>query len=163
MPWRMDDSFYVAIVTPVLHYCMGGLDVSPHAEVNDKKGNPIPGLYAAGEVMGGTHGVNRLGGSSLLDCVVFGRVAGNSAVKHLLANLITNSGNNAKVSTSTTLSGTRRVATLAGHWPDAGIFTSIRHEGLVADVHVDPKNKKLSLQVSWDEKKGNSDPVVKIV
>merc|ERR1719253_1684155 len=45
-------------------------------EVEDKKGKAIPGLYAAGEIAGGVHGNNRLGGNSLLDCVVFGRVAG---------------------------------------------------------------------------------------
>jgi succinate dehydrogenase/fumarate reductase flavoprotein subunit len=49
-----------------------------------KKGAPINGLYAAGETAGGVHGVNRLGGTSLLDCVVYGRVSGRSACKYLL-------------------------------------------------------------------------------
>merc|ERR1712000_225359 len=75
-PFKMDDIFNVAIVTPVIHYCMGGIHVSPHGEVLREDGVPVPGLYCTGEVMGGTHGINRLGGSSLLDCVVFGRVAG---------------------------------------------------------------------------------------
>merc|ERR1712125_168616 len=44
----------------------------------------IPGLYAAGEIAGGVHGNNRLGGNSLLDCVVFGRVAGKAACKYIL-------------------------------------------------------------------------------
>jgi len=76
------DHFFVAHVTPSLHYCMGGLEISPSAQVlkatgDDKK--PVPGLFAAGEVTGGVHGVNRLGGNSLLECVVFGRIAGYHA------------------------------------------------------------------------------------
>lgn len=53
------------------------------------KGGSIPGLFAAGEVAGGVHGANRLGGSSLLGCVVFGRVAGDSASKYLFNKLST--------------------------------------------------------------------------
>jgi len=49
------------------------------------KGEPIVGLYAAGETAGGVHGINRLGGNSLLDCVVYGRVSGRSACKYLLS------------------------------------------------------------------------------
>merc|ERR1712174_105862 len=56
--------FYVAIITPVIHYCMGG-------------------LHVAGEAAGGVHGNNRLGGNSLPDCVVFGRVAGRAASKYI--------------------------------------------------------------------------------
>merc|ERR1712029_1174064 len=65
--------FYVAIITPVIHYCMGGLEIDVDSAVYGQDGNIIPGLYAAGEVAGGVHGNNRLGGNSLLDCVVFGR------------------------------------------------------------------------------------------
>merc|ERR1719221_1481010 len=75
------EEFYVAIITPVIHYCMGGLEVTVDSEVVGKNGK-IPGLYAAGEVAGGIHGNNRLGGNSLLDCVVFGRVAGKAACKY---------------------------------------------------------------------------------
>merc|ERR1712091_48167 len=75
--------FYVAIITPVIHYCMGGLEVTADAEVISKNG-VIPGLYAAGEIAGGVHGNNRLGGNSLLDCVVFGRVAGKAAAKYIM-------------------------------------------------------------------------------
>merc|ERR1712232_747116 len=70
------EEFYVAIITPVIHYCMGGLEIDVDSQCLDTKGKKIPGLYAAGEVAGGVHGNNRLGGNSLLDCVVFGRVAG---------------------------------------------------------------------------------------
>merc|ERR1719238_1758884 len=79
-----DQEFYVAIITPVIHYCMGGLEIDENSACVDSKGKAIPGLYAAGEVAGGVHGNNRLGGNSLLDCVVFGRVAGAHAVKYLI-------------------------------------------------------------------------------
>jgi len=63
---------------------MGGLEVDPESRVLNNQGKSIPGLFAAGEVAGGVHGANRLGGSSLLGCVVFGRVAGDSAAAYLL-------------------------------------------------------------------------------
>lgn len=75
------ESFYVAIITPVIHYCMGGLEITEDAEVVGKNG-VIPGLYAAGEIAGGVHGNNRLGGNSLLDCVVYGRVAGKASCQY---------------------------------------------------------------------------------
>lgn len=77
-PLSMDQEYNAAIVTPVVHYTMGGLKINAKAEVLNKKGQPIPGLYCAGECAGGVHGQNRLGGSALLECVVFGRVAGDS-------------------------------------------------------------------------------------
>merc|ERR1711918_194366 len=76
------EPFYVAIITPVIHYCMGGLEVTADAECISGNGQVIPGMYAAGEIAGGVHGNNRLGGNSLLDCVVFGRVAGKAASKY---------------------------------------------------------------------------------
>merc|ERR1712032_1007476 len=80
------EPFYVAIITPVIHYCMGGLEIDTDSAVLNAQGQAIPGLYAAGEVAGGVHGNNRLGGNSLLDCVVFGRVAGAAATKYMLGN-----------------------------------------------------------------------------
>ena len=82
-PLDVSDSFHVAIVTPVIHYCMGGLSIDPEARVKTTGDKPIASLYAAGEVAGGVHGRNRLGGNSLLDCVVFGRVAGATASRDL--------------------------------------------------------------------------------
>ncbi|KAI0047470.1 fumarate reductase [Auriscalpium vulgare] len=82
--WSLNDTFHVAVMTPVLHYTMGGLEIDPESRVLDKSGKPIPGLFAAGEVAGGVHGANRLGGSSLLGCVVFGRVSGDTASAYLL-------------------------------------------------------------------------------
>merc|ERR1711877_46925 len=76
--------FYVAIITPVIHYCMGGLEINADGAVLGSSGKVIKGLYCAGEVAGGVHGNNRLGGNSLLDCVVFGRVTGKAATKYIL-------------------------------------------------------------------------------
>jgi len=77
------EPFYVAIITPVIHYCMGGLEIDTDSAVIGANGKAIPGLYAAGEIAGGVHGNNRLGGNSLLDCVVFGRVAAKAACKYM--------------------------------------------------------------------------------
>merc|ERR1712187_678128 len=75
--------FHVAIVTPVIHYCMGGMKMGDAAESLGAGDKVIGGLYSAGEAAGGIHGSNRLGGNSLLDCVVFGRVSGRSAARFL--------------------------------------------------------------------------------
>merc|ERR1711988_1843884 len=83
LPADVNDSFHVAIVTPVIHYCMGGLKMNDGAECLGKDNKVIPGLFVAGEAMGGVHGKNRLGGNSLLDCVVFGRVSGRSAARYV--------------------------------------------------------------------------------
>merc|ERR1711881_515363 len=85
LPVETSDSFHVAIVTPVIHYCMGGLKINPDSEVLGAGDKIIGGLYGAGEAAGGIHGSNRLGGNSLLDCVVFGRVSGRSAARYMMA------------------------------------------------------------------------------
>ncbi|MGI6034416.1 MAG: flavocytochrome c [Limnochordia bacterium] len=64
---------------PAAHHTMGGIKIDTKAQVVDTKGNPIPGLFAAGEVTGGIHGGNRLGGNAIVDFTVFGRIAGQSA------------------------------------------------------------------------------------
>lgn len=71
--------FYAIKVTAGIHHTMGGLKINDAAQVLDKSGSVIPGLYAAGEVTGGVHGGNRLGGNAVADFVVFGRIAGNNA------------------------------------------------------------------------------------
>jgi len=83
LPMECSDEFHVGVVTPVIHYCMGGLKMNPDSEILKADDSVIGGLYAAGEAMGGVHGSNRLGGNSLLDCVVFGRVSGRSAARYL--------------------------------------------------------------------------------
>merc|ERR1719162_2388041 len=95
-----DQSFIIAQITPCIHYCMGGMEISSNAEVMTQVAVPtskhsdlgqeaakgsigkrakIKRLFAAGECSGGVHGENRLGGNSLLECVVFGRIAGQRA------------------------------------------------------------------------------------
>ena len=71
--------YYAIKVAPGVHHTMGGVRINTNAQVLDENGNVIPGLYAAGEVTGGIHGANRLGGNALTDTVVFGRIAGESA------------------------------------------------------------------------------------
>eukprot|EP00747_Dinoflagellata_sp_TGD_P156522 gnl/TRDRNA2_/TRDRNA2_177670_c0_seq2.p1 gnl/TRDRNA2_/TRDRNA2_177670_c0~~gnl/TRDRNA2_/TRDRNA2_177670_c0_seq2.p1 ORF type:complete len:378 (+),score=111.39 gnl/TRDRNA2_/TRDRNA2_177670_c0_seq2:1-1134(+) len=85
LPMKVDDTFHVAIVTPVIHYCMGGLKINTDSECLTKDDKVVGGLYGAGEAAGGIHGENRLGGNSLLDCVVFGRVSGRSAARFFTA------------------------------------------------------------------------------
>ncbi|CAG98540.1 fumarate reductase [Kluyveromyces lactis] len=74
-----DSTIFVGKITPVVHFTMGGAKIDEQSRVLNAEGNPIAtGIYAAGEVSGGVHGANRLGGSSLLECVVFGRQAARS-------------------------------------------------------------------------------------
>lgn len=86
-PFEMNDFFHSAIVCTVVHYTMGGLAINTDSQIVGPRG-PIPGLFGAGEVVGGIHGRNRLGGNSLLDCVVFGRVAGSAVSRHLMSTAI---------------------------------------------------------------------------
>ena len=74
--------FYATPRAPSIHHTMGGLQISTNAQVLDKNGKPIPGLYASGEVTGGIHGSNRLGGNATADVLTFGRIAAKSAVAH---------------------------------------------------------------------------------
>ena len=74
--------FYATPRAPSIHHTMGGLQISTNAQVLDKNGKPIPGLYAAGEVTGGIHGSNRLGGNATADVLTFGRIAAKSAVAY---------------------------------------------------------------------------------
>lgn len=77
-----ETQIFVGEITPVVHFTMGGAKINGESQVVGKDGNPLAtGLFAAGEVSGGVHGSNRLGGSSLLECVVFGRTAANSIAR----------------------------------------------------------------------------------
>jgi succinate dehydrogenase/fumarate reductase flavoprotein subunit/predicted heme/steroid binding protein len=117
----INDEFWVAIVTPVVHYCMGGMEINDQAQVLEKNG-PIPGLFACGEVAGGVHGANRLGGSSLLGCVVYGRVSGDSAARYLMQNLS------------------------AGRGP-----SSSGPVKLGAHLEIDPSQRRVSMEITWNE------------
>ncbi len=74
-PW------YACPKVPTVHHTMGGIKINTQTQVLDKNGKPIPGLYAAGEVTGGIHGANRLGGNAIADIFTFGRQAGAVAAK----------------------------------------------------------------------------------
>ena len=73
--------YYAVCVTPAIHHTLGGLSVNTDTQVLKADGTPIPGLYAAGEVTGGLHGANRLGGNGVADVVVNGRLAGIAAAQ----------------------------------------------------------------------------------
>ncbi len=77
-----DGPFYAAVRVPTVHHTMGGVEIDTETQVYDTEGNVIPGLYAAGEVTGGIHGTNRLGGNALTDTIVFGRIAGENAANY---------------------------------------------------------------------------------
>ena len=80
----LDTAPYYAIkVAPGIHHCMGGLVINTAAEVLTEAGEAIPGLFAAGEVTGGVHGGNRLGGNAVCDIVVYGRIAAQSAAAYI--------------------------------------------------------------------------------
>ena len=77
--------FYAIKVTAGVHHTMGGVTINSATEVLKADGTAIPGLFAAGEVTGGVHGANRLGGTAVADFVVFGRIAGDSAAAYASA------------------------------------------------------------------------------
>jgi len=129
--YRLNDYFHVAHMTPVLHYTMGGLNIDPESRVLSEEGKPIPGLFASGEVAGGVHGANRLGGSSLLGCVVFGRVSGDSAAAYLL-------GQGASGSSA------------------AGRLGSVKGHLMQTTVRVDEASNKVVMEVSWGGQQGHS-------
>ncbi|TPX34320.1 hypothetical protein SmJEL517_g02980 [Synchytrium microbalum] len=122
LPFDMNDEFYVAIVTPVLHFTMGGIKINEHSEVLNSAGQKIKGLFASGECAGGVHGANRLGGSSLLGCVVYGRVSGDTASSYLMEQLAAGTA-------------ARRVAGVAGHL--GGPSITINHQGLNLSINFD--------------------------
>lgn len=80
----LDTAPYYAIkVAPGVHHTMGGVKINTSAEVLNEAGEAIPGLFAAGEVTGGVHGANRLGGNAVADIVVYGRIAAQSAAEYI--------------------------------------------------------------------------------
>lgn len=71
--------YYYVEIAPAIHHTMGGLKINTNTEVINNSGNVVPGLYAAGEVTGGVHGGNRIGGNAVTDITVFGKTAGANA------------------------------------------------------------------------------------
>lgn len=83
LPRALNEGNYYAIeVTPGVHHTMGGVNIDSKAEILNAKGMVIPGLFGAGEVTGGVHGANRLGGNAISDIVTFGRLAGANAAAY---------------------------------------------------------------------------------
>lgn len=117
-PFNLDDTFHVAEMEPVLHFTMGGIEINDQAQcLNKETGKPFEGLFVCGELAGGVHGANRLGGSSLLGCVVYGRVAGESASKYLFQEVL-----------------------------NGGISTAAQRLGQIS-LHIDPNNPgKISVE-----------------
>ncbi|NLK64646.1 MAG: flavocytochrome c [Tissierellia bacterium] len=76
-PW------YSVAVSPGIHHTMGGIVINTNAEVISTEGQVIPGLFACGEVTGGVHGGNRVGGNAILDCLVFGKTAGEKSASYV--------------------------------------------------------------------------------
>ena len=74
---------YAIKVAPGIHHEMGGVKINEKNEALDASGNPIPGLYAAGEVTGGIHGNNRIGGNAVCDITVFGKNVGEVVAEAL--------------------------------------------------------------------------------
>lgn len=143
LPFQADDTFHVAVVTPVIHYTMGGVAADAESHVLDKGGRVIPGVYVAGEAMGGVHGHNRLGGSSLLDCVVFGRVSGTNAARDLLARALT------ALSQGGGGGGGGAAATASAS--TAPINAVVRHGGVATHVDVHPGSNSVTMRVQWDD------------
>ena len=80
--YKMDKGPYYATKSYAkVHHTMGGVEINANCEVLDTQGNVIPGIYACGEVTGGIHGANRLGGNAIADIIVFGQIAGQNVMK----------------------------------------------------------------------------------
>ncbi|HEY4429902.1 MAG TPA: FAD-binding protein, partial [Paenibacillus sp.] len=77
--------YYAIKIGPGIHYTMGGVKINSNTEVLNKSGKPIPGLFAAGEVTGGLHGQNRIGGNSVAEIVIFGYQAGIKSAEFVKA------------------------------------------------------------------------------
>eukprot|EP01027_Heterolobosea_sp_BB2_P020749 GEZU01029633.1.p1 GENE.GEZU01029633.1~~GEZU01029633.1.p1 ORF type:complete len:611 (+),score=184.53 GEZU01029633.1:1-1833(+) len=148
VPFDINDSFYVSIVTPVLHFCMGGIEINPEGEVLNSSKQQIRGLFAAGEVCGGVHGANRLGGSSLLGCVVFGRVAGNTASRYLFNNLLQSQG-------TQPMTASRRVASLESQLHPSSnpndLQVTIAQSAVQTQVNIQPNQNRISLDIFWNQ------------
>ncbi len=91
----LEDTLYALTVQPGVHHTMGGLKINTETEVLTEDGAAIPGLYAAGEVTGGVHGSNRLGGNAVADFTVFGRIAGQQAAAYVDGNTAAETGKTA--------------------------------------------------------------------
>lgn len=101
--------YYAIKLAPGVHHTMGGVKIDTETHVIDTNGNIIPGLFAAGEVTGGVHGGNRLGGNAVADIVVFGRIAGQNAADNagIATYTATTPAHNAPITVSVTMNGNK--------------------------------------------------------
>ena len=81
--FKMGDTIYVGVITPCIFHTLGGIRISENAEILNEEKRPIKGLYAAGQIIGGIHGVMSMQGNILTQSVVFGRLAAKSAVNYI--------------------------------------------------------------------------------
>ena len=128
-------NFFIGRVTPVIHYTMGGVRIDELGRVLKSDGSPIQGLFAVGEVTGGVHGENRLGGNSLLECTVYGRIIGGFSidiVEELSPSQFSSFGNG--VSSSKTDREARTVKTMK--LADVAVHNTVEDCWTVIDNHV---------------------------
>lgn len=141
--FEKDAKYNVSYVTRVLHFTMGGVKINDKSQVMHQAGSgnfePFEGLYAAGEVAGGVHGHNRLGGSSLLACVVFGRLAADEATAYFLQKLASADDPESNAA------ATEMEQSRSGAADRLGMI----------HLHIDPENPQ-KITVEWDTK-GNKD------
>ena len=83
MKYDLNEEIYAGIITPSIHYTMGGVKINEKAEIINNDNHIIKGLFGAGEVTGGLHGGNRLGGNSLCECAVYGRKSAQTAFNYI--------------------------------------------------------------------------------
>jgi len=84
MPRKLETApYYMIEVGPAVHHTMGGIEIDADTQVYDNNGEVVKGLFAAGEVTGGVHGANRLGGNAVSDITTFGRIAGTKAAAYV--------------------------------------------------------------------------------
>ena len=81
--FKMGDTIYVAIITPCIFHTFGGVRINEKAEIVNESKKGIKGLYAAGQIIGGVHGVMAMQGSVLTQSTVFGKLAAKSAVDYI--------------------------------------------------------------------------------
>ena len=136
-----DAKYHVSFITPVLHFTMGGVKINDKSQVIAEDDKPFEGLYAAGEVAGGVHGHNRLGGSSLLACVVYGRLAADQACSYKMHKLSDKSSTSAADVGETTANQRLRMINLQIDPRNGRIIIDV---GGQADASVEPSNTSSS-------------------
>ena len=124
--------YYAVKIAPGIHHTMGGLKIDTQAEVLDTDGDAIPGLFAAGEVTGGVHGGNRLGGNAVADIVVFGKIAGESACAYV------------DQMASATLTDGTYTGSGAGFGGDVKATVTVK-DGKIEDVELDAPNETANI------------------